>query len=304
LHEIDWAKLQSFTAVAEHGSLSAAARILGASQPTLSRHIASLEEEIGVQLFDRTSTGLMLTATGAELYQHASQMREAATHLALIASGRSQELSGTVRITASETVALHALPAIIAAFRQLEPQIAIELVASNETENLLKREADIAVRMYRPTQNDVITRKVGVLKLGLYASLDYLQRRGEPGSADDLARHDFIGFDRADTFIEGFRAHGMTVDRDFFSLRTDAQFLHLELALAGCGLAMLHRDVGAAHASLRPVLPDLVAPDLPIWLTAHAELRTSPRVRRTYDFLAERLAQRYGEAAGLTKVST
>ena len=178
MRNVDWAKLQSFVAVAEHGSLSAAARATGASQPTLSRHIAALEEELGLRLFDRTSEGLVLTASGTEIFDNAEAMNASANQIALIASGRSQEISGSVRLTASDTVARFTLPPILTALRRAEPSIAIELVASNETNNLLKREADIAVRMYRPTQNDVITRKVGELYLGFFASKAYLDQRG------------------------------------------------------------------------------------------------------------------------------
>ncbi len=291
---IDWSRLQSFASVAEHGSLSGAARATGASQPTLSRHIAALEDEIGVRLFDRTSEGLVLTAAGAEIYASAQAMTDAANQIGLIASGRSQEVKGSVRITASDTVASQVLPPMLAALRQAEPQISIELVASNETHNLLKREADIAVRMFRPTQNDVITRKVGELKLGFFASTDYLARRGRPTSVADAAAHDFIGFDKSDAMIEGFRQQGIPVDRSFFPFRTDALYVHLDLVRAGCGIGLLHVEAALDLEGVEPLLEDIPVPPLEFWLTAHAELRTSPRIRRVYDFLAERIAARYG----------
>lgn len=291
---IDWAKLQSFVAVAEHGSLSAAARAIGASQPTLSRHIAALEEEIALRLFDRTSEGLVLTAAGAEIYANAQSMTEAANQIGLIASGRSQEVKGSVRITASDTVALLVLPPMLAALRRAEPQISIELVASNETHNLLKREADIAVRMYRPVQNDVITRRLGVLRLGFFASTAYLDERGRPEKLSDALGHDFIGFDRIDTLVEGFREHGLPVDRSFFQFRTDALFTHQALVEAGCGIGILHVDSSLATPGLEQVLPQAPIPPLEFWLTAHIELRTSPRIRRVYDFLAEQIARQFG----------
>lgn len=290
----DWAKLQSFASVAEHGSLSAAARATGASQPTLSRHIAALEEEIGLRLFDRTSEGLLLTSAGAEIYSNARSMAEAANQIGLIASGRSQEVKGSVRITASDTVASQVLPPMLAALRLAEPLISIELVASNETHNLLKREADIAVRMFRPTQNDVITRKVGVLGLGFYASEDYVRRRGLPSGIADVTGHDFIGFDKSDSLIDGFRRNGVEIDRTFFPFRTDALYVHLELVKAGCGIGLLHVEAAKATPGLQPVLEGIPIPPLEFWLTAHAELRTSPRIRRVFDFLAGRIAERYG----------
>ncbi len=292
--DLDWAKVQSFASVAAHGSLSAAARATGGSQPTLSRHISSLEEDLGVRLFDRTSEGLVLTAAGREIHEEAMAMSEAANQLALIASGRSSDVKGTVRLTASESFAAYILPELLVELRQQEPQIAIELVASNHTENLLKREADIAIRMYRPTQNDVFTRKVGELPLGIFGSKDYLARRGEPREVEDILKHDFVGYDRDEDIITGFRARGIAIDREFFALRTDAQYVHLEMVLAGYGLGILQVANALRHPSLQRVFEDQVALSLPIWLTAHAELKTSVRVRRVFDFLAEKLSATFG----------
>jgi DNA-binding transcriptional LysR family regulator len=294
LRNVDWAKLQSFVAVAESGSLSAAARATGASQPTLSRHIASLEDELGLQLFDRTSAGLVLTAVGSEIYGSAEAMGVSANQIALIASGRSQEISGTVRISASDTVACYTLPPMLTALRRLEPQIAIELVATNAENNLLKREADIAVRMFRPTQNDVITKKVGELKLGFYASTDYLNQRGRPNRPEDILGHDIVGFDQGDGMVQGFRKAGFDVGREAFSFRTDALYVNLELVKSGWGIALLHADIADETPGLERILPTLDTPSLEIWLTAHAELKTSPRIRRVYDFLADALHKRYG----------
>ena len=294
MRNVDWAKLQSFVVVAENGSLSAAARVTGASQPTLSRHIASLEEELGLRLFDRTSEGLVLTTVGAEIYSNAEAMELSANQISLIASGRSQEISGSVRICASDTVACYTLPPMLTAMRRAEPRIAIELVASNEENNLLKREADIAVRMFRPTQNDVITRKVGELKLGFYASSEYLDARGRPGRPEDFLGHDLVGYDLNDGLIRGFRKAGLDIDREAFSFRTDAMYVHMEMIRSGWGIGIIHVDVAREISTLEPVLPMLNIPPLEIWLTAHAELKTSPRIRRVFDFLADALHARYG----------
>jgi DNA-binding transcriptional LysR family regulator len=186
------------------------------------------------------------------------------------------------------------MPPMLADLRLAEPQISIELVASNETHNLLKREADIAVRMFRPTQNDVITRKVGVLNMGFFASTAYLDKRGRPRRLEDALGHDFIGFDRNDSLIHGMRDSGLPVDRNFFPIRTDALFTHLALVKAGCGIGLLHRDAAEQTPGLEQVLPEAPIPALEFWLTAHVELRTSPRIRRVYDFLAERIAGLYG----------
>jgi DNA-binding transcriptional LysR family regulator len=291
---LDWSRLQSFVAVVEHGSLSAAARATGASQPTLSRHVSALEEEIGVKLFERTGDGLALTATGAEIYEQAQVMAEAAGKVSLVATGRSQDLKGTIRITAIESFAAHSMPEILVKLRQAEPEIAIELVASNRTENLLKREADIAVRMYRPTQNDVFTKKVGDTHIGAYASREYLARRGALASIADIANHDVVGFDLFDAIIEGFKSRGLKAGREFFAFRCDADYVHVEMVEAGFGVGFIETRRADANANLVRLLPDVVDVTSPIWLTAHSELKSSARVRRVFDFLAAELSERYG----------
>jgi DNA-binding transcriptional LysR family regulator len=288
---IDWGYLQSFIAVAEGGSLSAAARALGASQPTMGRHIALLEKELGLRLFDRVTGGLELTETGIELLDYAQQMATSADHFSLRAAGRSETIAGTVRITASEIVAAYVLPEILTDLRQAEAEIDIELVASDRTENLLKREADIAVRMYRPTQNDVITRHVGDLQTGMFAARDYLARRGVPDTLADFQHHDVIGYDRSDLIIQGFRAAGLEVDREFFAFRSDNQIVAWRMVVAGFGIGFNQIQVGQAEARVQQLFVDTPLPTLPIWLTAHADLKTSRRVRRVYDFLAARLGQ-------------
>jgi len=288
---VDWGYLQSFIAVAEGGSLSAAARLLGASQPTMGRHIALLEEKLGVRLFDRVATGLELTETGAELLEYAEQMATSAGRLSLRAEGRSEAIAGTVRITASEIVAAYVLPEILTDLRRSEPEIDIELAASDRTENLLRREADIAVRMYRPTQNDVITRRVGSLKTGIFAAHDYLATRGEPGTLTDFQHHDVIGYDRSDLVIQGFRAAGLEVDREFFAFRSDNQIVAWRMVVAGFGIGFNQVQVGRAEKRVRQLFVETPLPELPIWLTAHADLKTSRRIRRVYDFLADQLGR-------------
>lgn len=286
---IDWTHLQTFVAVAEQGSLSAAARLLGGSQPTMGRHISALEAELGLRLFERTAGGLELTPSGIDLLEEARRMADAAGRVALAAEGRSESVAGTVRITASEIAATYILPDILTALRAAEPEIDIELVASDRTENLLRREADIAVRMYRPTQGDVYTRKLGELRIGMFAAHDYLARRGMPQSADDLLRHDVIGYDRNDQIIEGFRAAGLDVDRPFFAFRCDNQVVCWRMVVAGYGIGFNQVQIGEAEPRVARLPVDAALPSFPIWLTAHAELKTSRRVRRVFDFLAEAL---------------
>jgi DNA-binding transcriptional LysR family regulator len=288
----DWSHLQTFVAVAEQGSLSAAARALGGSQPTMGRHIGALQAELGVRLFERRSGGLELTPTGLELLHHARGMAGAAQRLALAAAGRAESLAGSIRITASDIVATYLLPDILTALRRAEPEIEIELVATDRTENLLQREADIAVRMYRPTQADVYRQKVGDMALGMFAAHSYLERRGVPRSMADVRHHDVVGYDRSELIIAGMRAAGLEVERRFFPLRCDNQVVCWRLVVAGFGIGFNQLAIGLAEPAVQRIEIDgVVLPRLPIWLTAHDELKTSLRVRRVFDFLAEHLAQ-------------
>ncbi len=286
---VDWTYLQSFIAVTRHGSLSAAGKALGASQPTMGRHVSALEDKLGLKLFERTATGLVLTDSGLEILQYAEQMGGIADQLALVASGRSQAIAGTIRITASDVMATYILPKILTALHLAEPEIEIELIASDRTENLLQREADIAVRMYRPTQADIYARKVGELAIGMFAAHDYIDRRGLPSTVEDFLHHDVIGYDRSDQIIHGMRAAGLTVDRHFFPMRCDNQIVCWQMVVAGFGIGFNQLNLGAAEPRVRQILVDTQLPALPIWLTAHSELKTSLRQRRVFDFLAQHL---------------
>lgn len=286
LHALDWTLVQTFIAVAEEGSLSAAALRLGITQPSVGRQIKNIEENLGVTLFRRIHRGLDLTETGAELLGPAREMQSAAAKFRLAAEGHSETLSGTVRITASEVVSHYTLPAILAKIRRKEPEIQLEVVPSDTSENLLFREADIAIRMYRPTQLDVITKHVCDLKTALYASKDYVKRHGIPKNPQDLMSHDFIGFDRSELIIKEMLRLGFEVDREFFPLRTDSQVLYWELVRAGCGIGAMQRVIGDNEPKVVALLDGLDLPSLPVWLTAPEVLRGNPRIRRVFDLLA------------------
>lgn len=290
--KFDWSLLESFAAVGEHGSLSAAARATGASQPTLSRHIASLEQQVGTRLFEREVGGVVLTSTGAALMAHAKDMADAAAKLSMTVDGRGETLKGAIRLTASQIMATYVLPEILTELRQTEPDIDVELVATDKTENLLRREADIAVRMYRPTQEDVIARKIGELKMGMYASQSYVEKHGLLGSIEDARAHAIIGYDRSTQIIEGFKNAGLEVDRDFFAFRSDDQVVCWEMAKAGFGIGFNQIQIGDRDPTMVRVESAGEVGRLPVWLTAHSELRASPRVRFVFDFLAERLKEK------------
>lgn len=282
----DWTLIRSFLAVAEAGSLSAAARATGVSQPTLGRHIQAIEAALDLTLVTRTAQGQALTEAGQALLPAARAMRAAAAELALTARGRAAGIEGSVRITASRVVSHVILPPILARLRAEEPGLQIDLVPSDTTENLLFGEADIALRMYRPTQPDLVARHVGDLPLGLYGATAYLDRRGRPGSAGDLLQHDFVGQDRMDQIIRVMRMLGMEVTRDFFPMRCDDPLTYVELVRAGCGLGGILRAVGDPDPGLERI--DVISglPSLPVWLTAAPRLRQSPRLRRVWDALA------------------
>lgn len=287
---IDWAAIPALLAVAETGSLSGAARRLSQSQPTLGRHIRQAEATLGTTLFTRHPRGLTLTEAGAALLPHARAMRDAAAALNLAAGQRDETLRGTVRVTASVLVSYAVLPAILIEARQRHPEIEIELVPSDATENLLFREADIAVRMYRPTQGELITRHVTDLPLGFYAATRYLDRRGRPTQLSDLGDHDLIGYDRSDLILRGMRAGGMHVSREDFALRCDDQATYWQLLRQGAGIGATQCNLGDADPGVERVLPAVPVPTLPVWLSAHRVIRDQPRIRAIYDLLAERLA--------------
>ncbi len=286
MDKLDWTLYRSFLTVAEAGSLSAAARLLSLSQPTLGRHIAELETALGTALFTRFARGLHLTDAGTAMLPAARQMRDAAAVLTLIAAGRAQSLSGTVRLTASRTVSQYVLPPILADLRAQEPDIEIELVPSDSTENLLFREADIALRMYRPTQLNVVTRHLGNLPTAIYAAKTYLDRHGRPQNADELLAMDFVGFDRSDVILRLIADLGIQRRREDFPLRCDDQVVYWALVRAGCGIGATQCQIGDADPIVERIAPFIPLPSLPVWLTAPEALRQNPRVRRVLDHLS------------------
>ncbi|CUH79811.1 LysR family transcriptional regulator [Tropicibacter naphthalenivorans] len=289
LSSLDWSLVQTILTVAETGSLSEAARQLGLSQPTVGRQIQKAEEVLDVTLFHRQARGFAITPCGASLLPHARTMAEAMRALHLSAAGHSHRLSGPVRITASVFTAHHHLPPIIARIREAEPDISIDLVPSDASENLLYREADIAVRMYRTEQLDIVTKHLGDLSLGVYAAQSYVQRRGRPTSMAELLQHDLVGFDRSDRLLRGLREFGVDAQRDWFATRTDDHGVYLELIRAGCGIGFAQNNVAQRFSDLEQLLPDLPVPGLPLWLAAHEAVRTTPRIRRVWDLLEEGL---------------
>jgi len=260
--DFDWRLVRSFLAALEHGSLLGAARALGGSQPTIGRHIAELESQMNVVLFERTGRGLVPSDMALRLAESARAMEAAASELARRASGAQDARAGSVRISASQPVACGLLPPVLAQMRQALPDVQVELVASNEVSNLLRREADIALRMVQPEQASLVVRRIGRVTIGAYAHRDYLRRRGVPRTPAELTSHDLIGGDRNEDILR-----------------------------AGIGVGFISDHNARTDPAVVALLPSLKIPPLPLWLVVHREIRTSPRIRAVYDYLASAVAK-------------
>lgn len=285
--KFDWNRARAFLVTAEEGSLSAAARALGMTQPTLGRQVDALEAELDVILFERAGRGLVLTPSGLELLDYVRAMGEAANRVSLAASGQSQTIEGLITITASEIYAHSLLPPIIASLRKEHPGIIIEVVASNQTLDLRRREADIAIRSYQPTEPDLICKKVRDDHAYLYASNAYLNSIDNPATAEQLcARGDFIGFDRSNAYVKGLNKLGLNVTQANIKVMTSNHLLQLELAREGVGIAVFPETVGLNEPDLRRALENFPPLVFPKFLVAHREVNTSRRVRFVFDYLA------------------
>lgn len=286
----DWNYARAFFAAAEEGSFSGAARRLGVAQPTIGRQVAALESELGVTLFERVGRSLELTPSGLALVEHVRTMSDAALRVSRVATGQSVSLDGPVAISAGEVTAAHVLPPIVARIREAHPGIHIHIIATNQTSDLGRREADIAIRSYRPTQPDLVARKIRDGEAYLYATPAYLASIGDPTTPAELSRAEFVAFDETDVFMNGLNAMGMSVGPESFPWVCANQQVQWALVTQGSGVGVMTAEVGDADPRVRRALPDLVFP-VPMWLTSHREVRTSQRVRVVFDMLAEALAR-------------
>ncbi|MGK0305479.1 MAG: DNA-binding transcriptional LysR family regulator [Gammaproteobacteria bacterium] len=287
--KFDWNRARAFLVTAEEGSLSAAARALDMTQPTLGRQVSALEEELGVSLFERVGRGLNLTPSGLDLLEHVQAMGQAATRLSLVANGHSQEIAGKVCISASEIHAAYLLPSIVNKLRKEQPGIIIEIVSSNNPSDLLRREADIAIRSFRPTEAELISKKITDVEAPLFAAKTYLNKLGIPKTIDDLKNAEFVTIGDVDTFMKGLKQFGVELTEKNFPVQTGSHIVHWELVKQGLGIGIVPMDIGDAEPLVERVLPDLKLMSFPIWLTSHRELRTNKRIRLVFDFLAEEL---------------
>lgn len=287
---IGWELYRSFLGVLEEGSLSGAARQLGITQPTVGRHIAALETALGVVLFTRSPTGLLPTAVAHTMRAHAETMERTAAALERSACAQGDEVRGVVRVSASEVVGVEVLPPIITRLRQQHPHLKVELVLTNRLIDLLQLEADIAVRMVRPSQEQLLAQRIGLIEVGLHARDDYLHQHGTPQELKDLSGHAVIGYDRENAFIRSLAVKGF--ERSTFALSSDSDLAQLALIRAGAGIGGCQVKLAKQDARLQRVLPEAFALKLDTWVTMHEDLRNSPRCRATFDALVAGL-QRY-----------
>lgn len=290
MYDVSWEYWRSFLAVANTGSLSGAARALGLTQPTVGRHVDALETQLGVTLFTRSPGGLNPTAIATTLVPHAAGMAAAAENLVRAASGELGGDVGTVRVAASEIVGTLVLPPMLADLRATHPGLTVELSLSNRNEDLVRRDADIAVRMRRPEQGALVARHVGDIALGLYAAPRYLAARGAPRSVAALVTHDFVGRDRVAGFGGGLQLGDIVVSADRFVFRCDSDVAQLSVVRAGLGIGVCQHGVAHGDPDLVPVLPRALVYTLETWVAMHEDLRGSRRVRLVYEHLGERLS--------------
>ncbi len=286
----DWNQARAFLATVEEGSLSAAGRALGLTQPTLGRQVTALEQELGVVLFERVGRSLELTPSGVELLEHVRAMRDAANRLSLTASGQSQSIEGTVCITASDIFSVYVLPPAIRRLRELAPRLNIDVVATNDIRDLQRREADIAIRHVRPEQPDLVARLLKDTKAYFYASSDYLEKRGRPATVDELTAHDFISFGDVDRMIGYMAEFGLPLTRENFRVSSENGIFAWEMVRRGFGIVPMSEIVGDGTAEVERLLPNMEPFEVPIWLTTHRELHSSRRIRLVFDTLADHLS--------------
>ena len=289
---IPWEWYRTFLAVINEGSLSGAARRLAITQPTAGRHIAALESALGLVLFTRSQTGLQATDAAVELKGHAQAMENTAMMIERSAASFSSGatgLRGVVRVAASEIIGTEVLPPVIAQIKDAYPQITVELVLSNRVQDLLNREADIAVRMATPVQEQLIARRMGRVEIGLHAAPAYLSRRGAPESIDELFTHTLVGFDNLTPFILQALKQYPQLNRDLFTVRTDSDIAQLNLIRAGAGIGMCQVQLADFSPPLQRIMPDFFAFHLDTWLVMHEDLRHSQACKTVFDFLAEGL---------------
>jgi len=290
MRNLQWDLIQSFAAVARLGSLSKAAVELAISQPTLSRQMAALEKQLEMTLFDRSTQGLKVTSAGAKLLESGELMQQAAEQFSRTASGAASKIEGEVRISANEVIGLYYLPGILADFGTQYPEVTIELDISNKAISLNKRDADIALRMFRPTQPELVVRRLPDIGLSFVASKKYLSSHASITDMNDFSEHRLIGFDRDAQMVAGLKQLGLPISMNDLNSRTDFLPLQIELARQNAGITITHRFLLNRFKELQAILPDIELPSLEFWLVCHADVQHNRRIKVVMDYLVERLS--------------
>jgi len=287
----DWNRARAFLVTAEEGSLAAAARSMGMAQPTLGRQVAALESEIGFDLFTRRGRGLELTPNGIKLLEHVRIMGDAANQFSLSASGKSDVIEGNVSITASELLSTFMLPPMIKALRELEPGIEIEIYSTNEQRDLNRREADIAIRSVRPTQPELIAKRLCSVRGHLYAAKSYLQQLGNPPSIAELNKANFIDTEKPGRLMTLLNSQGFSLTRQNFPVISNSHIVQWELVKQGMAISATVEEIGDNEPLVeRVVVSNLPLITMDLWIVTHNELRTNPRIRRVFDFMVSEFA--------------
>lgn len=283
--DFDWNRAKALLVAAEEGSFSGAARALGSTQSTVGRQIAALEQELGIPLVERIGRGIELTPSGLELVEHIRAMGESAARVSRIAAGQSLSLEGVVTISASEVISAFLLPGIVSSIIAEHPKLQIELIATNSTSDLRRREADIAIRNFEPQDPELVARKAGMMRARLYASADYLKTLPQPVTTEGLSDAVFLGFDLDETLINLLRSSGFKLSQPNFPVVCANQLVQWEMVKAGHGIGVMMEKVGRAEPGVLEVLPDAFEVPVPIWLTSHREVKTSKKIRFVFDTL-------------------
>ena len=287
----DWNQVRAFLATAEEGSLSAAARVLKTTQPTIGRQIDALEKSLGITLVERSVRGLKLTGPGQDLLDHVRSMAEAATLISMSADGHSQEIKGTVTVTATDLLSTAILPEILRPIREQAPGIRVRVVCTNDLQNLMQREADIAIRHVRPEQPELIARYVGDFGANLYGASDYLDVAGRPKTLSEIAELDFVGNADPERLMVPLQNAGIPVREDNFVMSSESGVVAWELTRSGFGISMQPEVLGEKEPATEKVFPSLPSPQFPVWLVTHRELQTSRRIRLVFDLLVAGLKE-------------
>jgi DNA-binding transcriptional LysR family regulator len=287
---IDWRSWHMFLAVAENGSLTKAALVLDTSQPTLSRQLYQLEKQLGRSLFDRSTRGLVLNNFGQTLLEESRKMAASANKLERLIQGQDITLSGSVKLSVNELIAQYYLPEILPEFLDSYPNLQVQVVVTNQITSLDKRDADIAIRMLRPQQQDLVMKHLFDIELGAFASEKYLAKAGTPEDPQALSNHRILGYDRDKQLEEGAAALGWDIKNDELFFRTDNMPLLVELASYGGGIVFTHQDV-AEKANLKRIECGLNIPALPVYLACHRDVQHNNKIRLLMNFLIEHLGK-------------